>query len=75
MATSAEFSELQRIHEQLIGAMRSRSRPRRELVNAAKLKAPALCGGLSDFYRRIGRRTDHFAGEPLPFADEVGSAE
>lgn len=75
MAASAEFSELQRIHEQLIGAMRSRSRPRRELVNAAKLKAPALCGGLSDFYRRIGRRTDHFAGEPLPFADEVGSAE
>ncbi|PST22491.1 adenylate/guanylate cyclase domain-containing protein [Mesorhizobium plurifarium] len=75
MAASAEFSELQRIHEQLIGTMRSRSRPSRQLINAAKLKAPALCGGLSDFYRRIGRRADHFAGESLPFANEVRSAE
>ena len=75
LGASKEFAELQRIHEQLIGALRSRSPAGREIVSAAKLKAPLLCSGLSDFYRRISRRADHFAAEPLPFAKEARSAE
>ncbi|MGZ2372684.1 adenylate cyclase [Sinorhizobium medicae] len=75
VAASPEFSELQHLHEQLIGSLRLRFRPRREIVNAAKLKASALCGGLSDFYRRITRRAEHFAGEQMAVENEGRSAE
>ena len=64
VAASTEFAELHGIHGQLIAALRSRTPASRESLAAAKLKAPSVCIGLTDFYRRISRRSDHFAGEP-----------
>lgn len=64
VAASTEFAELHGIHGELIAALRSRTPASRESLAAAKLKAPSVCIGLTDFYRRISRRSDHFAGEP-----------
>jgi adenylate cyclase len=64
LAASGEFTELQDIHRRLIEALRTRSTESRRTLGAAKLKASALAPGLSDFYRRISRRGDHFVNEP-----------
>ncbi|MBB4188089.1 CHASE2 domain-containing protein [Sinorhizobium terangae] len=59
LGASAEFAELRCLHLKLVEALRSRV-PNRKLLNAAKLKAAPL-PGLTEFYRRISRRADHFA--------------
>jgi adenylate cyclase len=64
VATSAQFAELQSVHRQLVEAWRSRAGNSRKIVNAAKLKAAGLAPALPEFYRRISRRSDHFA-EPV----------
>jgi adenylate cyclase len=64
LAASGEFTELQNIHWRLIEALRTRSTESRRALGAAKLTASALAPGLSDFYRRISRRGDHFVNEP-----------
>ncbi len=65
LAASPEFAELQHVHGELVDALRLRSPACRDLAAAAKFKAGSLCSGLSDFYRRITRRVDHFSSEPL----------
>ncbi|MDK1373298.1 MULTISPECIES: adenylate/guanylate cyclase domain-containing protein [unclassified Sinorhizobium] len=59
LGASAEFAELRCLHLKLIDALRSRV-PNRKILSAVKLKAARL-DGLTDFYRRISRRADHFA--------------
>lgn len=73
VAASAEFAELQTVHRRLIEALRSRSAASRKLLSAAKLKAGGLAAGLTEFYNRISRRSDHFAEEHV--ARDIGSAE
>jgi adenylate cyclase len=68
LAASPEFTELQRIHAQLIEALRSRSSTSRKILAAAKMKAARIGVGLPDFYRRISRRAEHFANEAEPKA-------
>jgi adenylate cyclase len=65
LAASPDFAELQQVHGQLVDALRLRSPASREFAGAARFKAAPLCPGLSDFYRRITRRVDHFSSEPL----------
>ncbi len=69
LAASPEFTELRRIHAQLIEALRSRSATSRKILAAAKMKAARIGAGLPDFYRRISRRADHFADEAVPKAE------
>ncbi|MBZ9657279.1 CHASE2 domain-containing protein [Phyllobacterium lublinensis] len=69
LATSSEFADLQRVHGELVDALRSRSPAARRIVNAAKLQAAGLAAGLPEFYRRIGRRADHFVDEPAGRGD------
>ncbi len=64
LAASAAFLELQRIHGQLLEALRLRSPEARRFLSMAKLKAAALTPGLGEFYRRISRRAEHFADAP-----------
>ncbi|MDW5313181.1 adenylate/guanylate cyclase domain-containing protein [Rhizobium sp. PL01] len=61
LALSEEFRDLKHIHAQMIGALASRSPATRKLLRAAKLKAADLPVNLTDFYRRISRRTEHFS--------------
>lgn len=63
-AASDAFAELQEVHRRLVDALRVRSTDSRRILGAVKLKASALAPGLSDFYRRISRRGDHFIDEP-----------
>ena len=70
-AASDAFAELQEIHRQLVDALRARSTESRRRLGVAKLKASGLAPGLSDFYRRISRRGDHFIREPTE-KDAVG---
>ncbi|TCN29048.1 adenylate cyclase [Sinorhizobium americanum] len=71
LAESDEFAELLEVHRQLVDALRARSPESRRMLGVAKLKASALTPGLSEFYRRISRRGDHFIGEPTA-KDAVG---
>ncbi|HXV32028.1 MAG TPA: adenylate/guanylate cyclase domain-containing protein, partial [Sinorhizobium sp.] len=64
LAASAEFIELRRVHGQLVDALRLRSLDTRRILSVAKLKAAPVAPGLSEFYRRISRRADHFHDEP-----------
>ena len=64
VAASPEFAELQKVHRELVAALRVRSPNTRRIVSAAKVKAMSLTPGLQDFYARITRRADHFAPEP-----------
>jgi len=61
VAASAEFAELHSAHERVVQALSSGSANRRTVITAAKRKAAGLTAGLSGFYDRITRRTDHFA--------------
>lgn len=61
LALSSEFRDLKAIHAQMIDALASRSAATRKLLRAAKLKAAGLPVNLTDFYRRISRRTEHFS--------------
>ncbi|PKA41743.1 adenylate/guanylate cyclase domain-containing protein [Rhizobium sullae] len=73
LAQSAEFGELQRLHNQLIEAFRSRSPDARRIVSAIRLRAKMMAPGLAEFYRRISRRADHFRDEPV--SEEARPAE
>jgi adenylate cyclase len=64
LAASDAFAELQEVHRRLVEALRIRSTDSRRILGVVKLKASALAPGLSDFYRRISRRGDHFIDEP-----------
>lgn len=64
LALSAEFSDLKRIHAQMIDAFASRAPATRKLLRAAKQKAAGLPVNLTEFYRRITRRTEHFSPSP-----------
>ncbi|MCV9999779.1 adenylate/guanylate cyclase domain-containing protein [Pararhizobium sp. YC-54] len=61
LALSAEFRDLKDIHAQMIDALAYRSPATRKLLRAAKSKAAGLPVNLTDFYRRISRRTEHFS--------------
>ncbi|WP_426235660.1 CHASE2 domain-containing protein [Pararhizobium sp. DWP1-1-3] len=61
VAVSAEFRDLKAIHARMIEALALRSPSTRKLLRAAKLKAAELPVNLTDFYRRISRRTEHFS--------------
>ncbi|WP_428429237.1 CHASE2 domain-containing protein [Pararhizobium sp.] len=61
IAVSAEFRDLKKLHAQTIDALASRSRAARKLLLAAKSKAAELPVNLTEFYRRISRRTEHFS--------------
>ncbi len=61
VAISAEFRDLKHIHVQTIDALASRSPAARKLLLAAKSKAAELPVNLTEFYRRISRRTEHFS--------------
>jgi adenylate cyclase len=58
---SSEFAELQAAHQRVVQALSSSSANKRTIIAAAKRKAAGLTAGLSGFYDRIARRTDHFA--------------
>ncbi|MEK1853887.1 MAG: adenylate/guanylate cyclase domain-containing protein [Phyllobacterium sp.] len=60
LGISAKFAELQSFHRQVVEALRSRSATIRKDVSTAKLKSAGLAPELSEFYRRISRRSDHF---------------
>lgn len=64
LATSPDFFELRRIHGQLVEALRLRSPDTRRILGITKLRAAVLAPGLTEFYRRISRRADHFADPP-----------
>lgn len=64
LAHSLEFRDLQRIHAQMIDALASRSPATRKLLRAAKQKAADLPVNMTEFYRRIARRTEHFSPAP-----------
>lgn len=61
VAASAEFHDLKSIHLQMIEALASKSPVIRKLLQAAKVKATVLPVNLTEFYRRISRRTEHFS--------------
>ncbi|MDE1993110.1 MAG: adenylate/guanylate cyclase domain-containing protein [Rhizobiaceae bacterium] len=69
LAKSAEFLDLQSLHLKLIDALRKHSTGSRKLITAAKQKAPLVAAGLSEFYGRISRRSEHFWEEGLEKAD------
>jgi adenylate cyclase len=60
VAASAEFHDLKTIHLQMIAALASRSPAIRKLLRAVKLKAAELPVNLTEFYRRLSHRTEHF---------------
>ncbi|MEK1887753.1 MAG: adenylate/guanylate cyclase domain-containing protein, partial [Phyllobacterium sp.] len=64
VSASAKFAELQKIHRQLVEALRTHSTTSRRMVNAAKAKASDLGVGLPEFYGRISRRSQHYVDEP-----------
>ncbi len=64
LALSPEFSDLKRIHAQMIDTLASRAPATRKLLRAAKQKAAGLPVDLTEFYRRIPRRTEHFSPGP-----------
>jgi adenylate cyclase len=64
LALSAEFSDLKRIHAQMIDAFACPAPAARKLLRAAKQKAAGLPVDLTEFYRRITRRTEHFSPGP-----------
>lgn len=68
VAASAEFADLQIVHEQLVKALYLRHPRCRKLVSSAKLRAAGLTGGLQGFYGQISRRPDHFLAD----SDENG---
>ena len=61
VAASAEFHDLKTIHQQMIAALASRSPAIRKLLRAVKLKGAELPVNLTEFYRRISHRTEHFS--------------
>lgn len=61
VAASAEFHDLKTIHLQMIAALASRSPAIRKLLRAVKLKAAELPVNLTEFYRRLSHRTEHFS--------------
>ncbi len=65
IAASAEFAELQAIHDQLIEALRSRPAVSRQIVALAKSKAARVAVGLEEFYDCLSRRPDHFHTDPI----------
>jgi adenylate cyclase len=73
---SAEFAEMQRLHNQLIEALHDRSADSRKFLGAAKLKASTLAAALPEFYRRVSRRAEHFreasTGEADKATDKTG---
>ncbi|WP_454851732.1 CHASE2 domain-containing protein [Rhizobium binxianense] len=72
IAASPEFAALQRVHDQVIQALRARSRNSRRLIGTARLGAMRVSGGLSEFYERISGRTDHFRDETGAAAKTAG---
>lgn len=64
LAASPAFEELRGLHERLVETLRARAPTGRGIVNAAKLRGAALTPGLSGFYSRISRRSEHFAQTP-----------
>lgn len=63
VARSADFAGMRIIHQQLVNALKAHSTTSRKLVRGAKLMAEEFTEGLSEFYRRISRRSDHFRDE------------
>ncbi len=60
VAASPQFGALHLAHEEVMGALRERSRNSRKLIGAAKLAGLEVMAGLTEFYERISARNDHF---------------
>lgn len=60
VAASSEFGALHLVHEDVMSALRGRSRNSRKLIGAAKLAGVQVLPGLTGFYERISGRNDHF---------------
>jgi adenylate cyclase len=60
VAASPQFGALHLAHEEVMGALRERSRNSRKLIGAAKLAGLQVMAGLTEFYERISARNDHF---------------
>jgi len=71
---SNAFAEMQRIHTELVAALRAHSAETRKLLNIAKLKSAELTASLPQFYSRLGRRADHFRDSPGNDEDGIGAA-
>jgi adenylate cyclase len=65
VAASAEFAELQAIHDQLLETLRSGPAASRQIVALAKSRAARVAVGLEEFYECLSRRTDHFHSDPI----------
>ena len=60
VARSDAFGNLQQAHGQLVEALLSRSPDAREGARTARRQASSLAVDLTEFYRRITRRAEHF---------------
>ncbi|MCV3737974.1 adenylate/guanylate cyclase domain-containing protein [Rhizobium sp. TRM96647] len=63
VAATGAFTELSALHARLVEALRARSGRARDLVRLARQKATAFDAALPEFYRRMGRRGEHFQRE------------
>ncbi len=63
VAASPEFGALHLAHEEVMGALRERSRNSRKLIGAARLAGLQVLPGLTEFYESISGRNDHFREE------------
>jgi adenylate cyclase len=74
LARSAEFADLEHLHDQLVQALRSHSpQQTRRIIGAIRHNFITMTPTLAEFYRRISRRADHFRNEA--FSEEANSAE
>jgi adenylate cyclase len=63
VAQAPAYDELQRLHGELLQALRSRSPKLRAIARVVRAKAKLVSPELPEFYRRLARRADHFRAE------------
>lgn len=61
LALSREFIDLKKAHEDMVEALASRSQSAREILRATKRLAADMPVDMTDFYRHISRRAEHFS--------------